>query len=307
MSNTHDRVAHNWAHQTGRCQNGHNMFYRGEAIYSYGMHYCIARFATNEARARCVLFNSEGYSVSTAKHRTITRRAIPDDVPVFEVPFNDRHDMRYAWLGDTHHKGNWDYLRAQYLYQLDKASRARSNKPWRLESAENYRREANAYRDFFELQSLVPEIEDADLETALKNAAEERKQAAARQAKRDRKKLAAWCRGEEGAACPHTSIPYVRVMGDTLETSWGIKVPLKRALAIFRLARICKRTSKRYVPAKHQEIGGWRLDHITSDGTVRAGCHVIPFDIQHRAAKLAGLLRYNAHQGRYNVTQGERG
>ena len=93
---THDDVAHNWAHGTGRKQNGHNMFYKGDAIYSYGSHFCIARFVRTCSGERVVLFNASTYSVSTSKHQTIVARAIPEGIRTISVEEPDiySHDRR---------------------------------------------------------------------------------------------------------------------------------------------------------------------------------------------------------------------
>ena len=74
---SHDEVAHRWAQNTeGDHAAGFNMWFEGDTIYSYGRHFPIARLVTNEQGEKAVLFTTEVYGTSTAKHCTITRRAI---------------------------------------------------------------------------------------------------------------------------------------------------------------------------------------------------------------------------------------
>jgi len=97
-----------------------------------------------------------------------------------------------------------------------------------------------------------------------------------------------WVKGERDHA-PHTSLPYVRVKGDTLETSYGAKVPLTAALGVFRLAERCAERATAFTPDETIKLGDFRLDHISPEGTIRAGCHLIPLDRARMAASLAGL------------------
>lgn len=53
---------------------GSNLFIDGRAIYSYGHHYPIACHTNAERNGRnIVLFNSDGYSHTTAKHKSYVR------------------------------------------------------------------------------------------------------------------------------------------------------------------------------------------------------------------------------------------
>ena len=67
-------TAHVWAQQTqerGRSNNG-NLFFEGRTIYSYGTHYVAGYVAPGPL----YLVNSDGYSITTAKHIALVWRAI---------------------------------------------------------------------------------------------------------------------------------------------------------------------------------------------------------------------------------------
>ena len=72
-----DMVAHLWANQSqdeARNQGG-NFYFRGDTIYSYGSHFRIAKFAWHKDK-KCILLNSNSYSVTTSAQQHIVRMAI---------------------------------------------------------------------------------------------------------------------------------------------------------------------------------------------------------------------------------------
>lgn len=276
MSNTHDVVAHNWAHQTGRAQRGFNMFYDGDTIYSYGRHFPIARLTTDASGRRVVLFTTEGYSVSTAKHKSIVWRAV-SHLPMFHVarveagPWDQRenHADMVRRMGEA----------------LERAARARTHAASYLDQAQRLANEANNYSEAFGLG--LPRVElPTDLGPIKERIARARvaaKQEAARREASMRDAAIAWVKGERDYA-PRTELPYVRVKGDKVQTSWGITVPLGEALRAFHLAEQCAVTGREFRPSSPISIGGWQLDHISSQGAIRAGCHLIPLERQRLAA-----------------------
>lgn len=80
-----NEIAHLWAHKTQTsARNGQgNFYFDGDTIYSYGSHFPIARHVA-AAAGNAVLFTTRTRSVTTSRHVSDVRRAIPDAVPVFE-------------------------------------------------------------------------------------------------------------------------------------------------------------------------------------------------------------------------------
>jgi hypothetical protein len=84
-------IPHLWAHKvqdSARNAQG-NLYFENETIYSYGSHFPIARHVvdnlTKKTSRPAVLFTTRGYSVTTNRHISAVRSAIPKDVPVFHV------------------------------------------------------------------------------------------------------------------------------------------------------------------------------------------------------------------------------
>lgn len=283
MANTHDDVAHNWAHQTGRKNRGFNVFYDGDVIYSHGHHFMIAKHFVAPNGETVVLFNKESRSVSTSQHQAIVRRAA-SNLPIVEFDGDDvlRHPVA------DRAKREIEAIAASLPDLALKAQRARVHAAWHINTMRREISRANRIRDLFQITDIAPLEMPGDIAAFVAEyAAAEKAREAAREAA-NREKILEWL---NGAAInpPHTKTPYVRVRGDIVETSWGVKVPLRRARALYRLARICKACGHEYVPHKRQLIDHWQIDRISADGTIKAGCHILPLAVQRRAAELAGV------------------
>lgn len=287
MTATHNEVAHNWAHQTGRAQNGHHMLYRDRTIYSYGRHFPIATLV-DTAHGTVVLMTIERYSVSTAKHITITRRAC-GHLPTFEVPYTNHVGPTGMELWG--HARNLDSYAKRITDALQRAKRARKWAGVYLGDAARLIREHNQYIAAFGL-TAAPAVMPADIEEAVLAATAAQREAEARREalRRETYKatIDAWLGGAK-VACPHTATALVRVNGDRVETSWGASVPLADARVLFELAQRAVATGKTIRPSTPVHVGTYTLDHVSADGTLRVGCHLITYADQQRAAQLAGI------------------
>lgn len=306
MSKSHDTVAHEWAHQAarGNAANGHHMFYAEDTIYSYGLHFPIARLVTVKG-AQCVLFTTRRYSVSTAKHITITRRAC-SHLLTFHVPFVGLREK---------HSENMASYRDEVKLKIDKASRRRSasNAVYDLEQCERLCDDASEYAKFFKLDRrklafrapTMPSDLGARLET-LREA--HKRELLAQKVKREERHaeierdiIPRWREGEA------VSIPYdyssngvylLRVMGDNIETSGNARFTVADALALWPIlqrlrsmlksdkgARVAAWINGRELP----KLGFYQINSVSTVG-VRAGCHLVEWqEIDGVAGKL-GLL-----------------
>jgi hypothetical protein len=85
-------IAHLWAHQiVAHARNAQrNFYFNGDTIYSYGSHFPIAVRVSKgkgDKKRECVVFTTQKHSVTTAKHLSAVRMAIPSVFDVYEVPF----------------------------------------------------------------------------------------------------------------------------------------------------------------------------------------------------------------------------
>lgn len=291
---SHDEVAHNWANKTGKCRNGFNMYYEGDTIYSYGSHFPIAKFETLPNGSEIILFTTQRYSVSTSKHLTITQRALG----------YSRDDILYVDKVEGSPIDNWKAALEPLNDLALKWKRARVYKRIHAGDMKSAIDTANRINKLWKLKKPAQTMPDdiagfvADFEA---------QQIAERKAKdaKDREAIRDWVNGAD-IRPPHTRIPYVRVRTlsafnrdhpkqfdevTVVETSWGIKVPIKEALHLYKLSHSCRKSGLRFHPKNLLKVGGWVVEHITTDGTLKVGCHIIPFKVQHKAAQLAGYAR----------------
>ena len=79
-------VAHLWAHQSqDSARSGHNFYFEGKDIYSYGSHFRCASIETNQQGQRAYLVTTRTYSSTTAKHMGMVRHAIPCGARIFDT------------------------------------------------------------------------------------------------------------------------------------------------------------------------------------------------------------------------------
>jgi len=294
---THAQTAHVWAQQNhnethhGRSSDG-RVFFARTSIFSYRSTWTIARFVTNKRGERAVLLNEDNYSISTAKHTTLTRRAIPDGIPVFTVP----NPERTPDSGET---------KAHLTKKLDafvlSAIRARANKEWRMRDAERLVESANALAKFFgwrwrlKKPEWTPEF-IADAKTRSEREATKhkaaKKLAEARAAKEMAERIEAWRNGEHVTYWGIWNKPIMlRRKGNKIETSQGKVVPVEHAKRLWPAVKRCHDKAAAWQANGHTlAVGHFRVDQIDADGTLHAGCHTIRFDELERMARVLGLV-----------------
>lgn len=133
-------VAHLWAGQSqpeARNQKG-SLFFRDSTIYSYGSHFPIARHVKNKRGESAVLFTTRSYSATTAHHVSMVRGSASHLTGFFTDDFAS-HD----------YKAGMGYYAGEVEKLLSEASRARSNREWKIDHAKQMVEQANAYAAFF--------------------------------------------------------------------------------------------------------------------------------------------------------------
>lgn len=126
------------------CARGSRLSFSGTTIDSHHW-WPFARFETNKAGEKCVIFRSQRYSVSTSQHQSYARQALrkyASEVPVFDV-----HDGIDASHGERI-KGYMQRIRSGF----DLAIKARTHAPVHIENARAEHEEMLAYARFFNVK-----------------------------------------------------------------------------------------------------------------------------------------------------------
>ena len=297
------QVAHIWAQQGAItwARNGSNsIYFQSSIIYSYGAHFPIAQFHKNTAGETCVLFTTEKYSSTTAKHISYAARAIPDCIPIFNFPLTREYQAALNNDPKAAHTFVMQWAEQQVSENIVKASRARSNASYLLQTAAEYQANVNRYLKFMGDKRRVDKLpadfdalmEQARIKTARaeEQAAERYKNRDARQAELEKQHATEWRTGAWNGALLHVPV-MLRIKGDEIETSKGARIPLDHAPRLFKLWRACIDTGRDYQRNGHTEYAGaFAIDSITADGTLRAGCHVIDaVELEHMAQILGHM------------------
>lgn len=288
----HSAVAHAWAHRTGRQTKGFNVFYEGDTIYSYGYHFAIARHYVDAHGNACVLFNRNGYSVSTAKHKRYVASACRH-LPTYLVGNPLRDPSRTDWEALVKEAQDW----------ADKAKRARKYGDAYLSYAARYLADANAFNEAFNLGCPAVSLETLGVVTAdiearleaerLRQAQEVARREAERHA-REEEQREAWLAGEAGVYWHGRSLTggaLLRITGEKIETSLGASVPLSHAIRVFRFVAECRAKGADWWPnGKSVHVGHFTVDRVYPNGDFKAGCHLIEWSETERLARQLGLL-----------------
>jgi hypothetical protein len=281
-------IPHLWAHQTQ--EEAHNssgsFYFNGPTIFSYGSHFPIARHVINDGGERAILFTTASHSITTTHHCSLVRRAIPAAVPAFDVP-----QVQGSWGGNPNHQDNVESYIRRLSDLLSKARRSRTdcNREWREREALGLRQQLRRYIAFFDVCDVtVPESEELDaLQSWIAAHQEEerqRREEAARLAEEQRRIEQAERIQRFRAGDPDTSYipgvsPMLRIIKDEVQTSPGARFPVSHALSALAFVRQIRASGQEYVRNGHSvHLGHYAVDRIDPDGTVHAGCHVVPWD-----------------------------
>ena len=145
--NNHNEVAHLWANKRQSQGKAGNMFFENGIIYSYGYHFPIAKHYKNNL----VLLTSKDYSVSTSKHKSITRQSVPNNLKVITVP---EVDISQYSLKD--HETNLNWFISTIKCDLGKANRARKYKEMYLREGLTNINNMKRYLEIFKVKSKLP-------------------------------------------------------------------------------------------------------------------------------------------------------
>jgi hypothetical protein len=304
-----DSIGHLWAHQTQDWAKAGNVSFRGEEFISYNT--CVARITAAPNGERVYLLTNHTYSSSTRLHQSIARQAIPSGSHIFHV-IPSGSGYLYTAVSDNH-KDNLYMWSEDIKSKLEDAAQSREPKKTRLilEAAATIKT-ATEYAEFFQTPFDVPalpvtESELQAISTEYHAKQQTRRDAAQRAANRRRaarnaywrmdfeqrqafnalkneEKIQQWL-GGKSVSLPYGLPTYLRVKGSNVETSRGASFPLshaKRGLALVKA--VMARGEEWHTNGHTCHLGHYQIERITPDGTVYAGCHVVPFSSIERIA-----------------------
>ena len=275
---TKDMVAHIWAQQSqdeGRTASG-NFYFKGETLYSYGRHFIVGRFVTHKGKT-AVLLNSNRYSVTTSSQLLLAGRAINTArYPVFTVPHLSEYSNVRAGTGGQNAfyelatVANKAFYVQEIAAIIKRALLATKYGSLHHEQAVSMTTHANEYSKFFGLRwKLAMPVFTDELRARFKATRAKFEVDKAGRIKR-------WKDGQFMHKCMNFDECFLRVRGDSVQTSDGASVPVEHARHVWPLIKRCHDNKHAWATNGHTEhLGSFKLERVTADGDIKVGCHFI--------------------------------
>jgi hypothetical protein len=203
-----------------------NLKFYKDCIYSYGYHFCIAKFVDEQT----LLFTERGYSNTTAKHISIVRHA------------TSHKDKIYCANPTGTHEENFKYWQNDAEYLMKKLSTARKPEIY-IGQLETIKAKATKYANYFEiaipltLEKVLSITDKAEIvayyESKQAIIEAEAKAKAKKEAKEHAKELKEWRTFEKSRLYTRIGYDYLRKTNDEFETSQGVKIPISVGLRFY--------------------------------------------------------------------------
>ncbi len=283
---------HLWANEVQAfARNGSgNRSFRDSQALSYST--VIAIIAKNpKGTGRAFLISTRSYSVTTSKHYSEIRHAIPPGERIFNVAYLSTN------AADVKSQVQ-DYL-VRIQEAALKAKRARTSKEYRERDVADLISELRAYVTFFNVKGVRIPGEDTvaamgEVLEKIRKAEREAERKAALQARKDaQKSIDKWLAGENVQIPYSVTEAFLRVQGSDVVTSRGAEVPLehvqKAMPLVLRLMRSGGTYSRLHSGAEIR-LGYYRVDSLDAQGNLRVGCHYFTkMEIERFATVLATM------------------
>lgn len=250
-----------------------NFYFNGKSIYSYGSHFCIARFVDHNT----LLFTERGYSNTTSKHIAITRSA------------TSNRDKIYCAYPDGTHEANFHFWtsNAERIGQ----SLIKARKPAKyISELENVKYRAERYANYFGIEiparlKNILDVTNADqyvqhVESVAEFNKQEERRKARERAKAHAKQLKDWRAFKTTGIHDRIDYDYIRVTDTDFETSQRVKIPVNIGLRLYKTIRTLK---------PGDAFLSYQVKDITNT-FIQIGCHKIAFkEIDNAVSKVTQL------------------
>jgi hypothetical protein len=269
-------VAHlfNGQHQATAYTPSRNFYFNGKSIYSYGSHFCIAKFVDHNT----LLFTERGYSNTTTKHISITGNAT-----------RDRNKISCAYP-DRDHVSNFNYWVKDAEHIAKNLLKARKPAKY-ISELENIKYRAERYANYFGIEIPARLINVLNITSKdqyiehVENVAEfnkqEERRKAREQAKAHAKQLKDWRAFKVSNIYGRIEYDYLRVTDTDFETSQRVKIPVNIGLRLYKTIRTLK---------PGDAFLSYQVKDIT-DTFIQIGCHKIEFkEIDNAVSKVTELV-----------------
>lgn len=284
-------VCHLWAHQGQNFARNSNysVYFEGPVIFSYGNHFPMGKIHVDKQGNRLVLLNSRTYSPTTSGHQRYVWSALLPSDDTIDVP-NVRPVSRHE------HSQNLQYLKDEMEECAGRAKRSRKHAGMHTDRVRTLADQYNRYSKWFKMRRKPINVNDMEWFEKLTEKAEqqrltelrERQERDARHREIAEASVAKWLAGETYSISYAYLIPtQLRLMPgnpDTVQTSRGASFPTEQAIEVYRRLHSFKAQGVEYRAGEwfaksRLRVGPYQIDSMDKDGTVKAGCHTLTWEV----------------------------
>lgn len=298
---SHSEVCHVWAQQNQDEGKASRIFFKGEKIYSYGSHFCMARILPSGT----VVYGTHRYSSSTGKHQSRVRSAV------------SHRTMVYCRDPDQSASRNREYAQSEIVSLLrDAESKPRIRQTTRDDLRLEAVRVGNQFNEYL---AALPEkernVQPIDLSTmgdlvqdAI--AAEARRVQRAKDAEKQRIEqqkvhIAEWRQGVfHGQMYDLPTMLRLSPDKTEVQTSRGAAIPVSHAKRLWPLI-VNVRAVKKPLTGRDFKLGFYTLSEIKENGDIVVGCHNIGFNEIEGIAHELGLTDTSEAKRAYDDLAGK--
>lgn len=263
-------VIHLFAQRTQSNARSSNCFFEhGTRLYSYGYHYLLAEFVENSAGETAIIINDRGYSNTTAKHISQTIGATRQ----YKQFYTSETDINRVIYYLENYLQKLQNARKPELYILPGLALIDRHKEWLNWNNFPENIEVNKFKELFSggdySEYLANKRKEIELQEQ-KRIKEKKKQHA--------KNLRDFYNHKVNYIYNSFGTDYVRLSKDKtyVETSQSVRIPVKSARTLYLMIQ-AKKDIKGY------NIEGYTV--ISSNGTLKIGCHNINMHSVHKVGK----------------------
>jgi hypothetical protein len=304
----HD-IFHRWAYRNDNSRRQGNVSYNGECLLSYNT--VIARHINGTRGRQAVLLTLTSYSSTTAGHISAAWRAVPDGVRVIRYRGGSRGGSRGTSMKPTSDEIVADHVQRMGDLAVALARSTKRKMPERLAALADLILEADSVAEFLGVpypdipQYRAMATDSEVLETFRRDAAANRKVELQAEREEEAKRLEKyadeiqrWRAGFAGYLSFSPKSDLLRLVGDFVETSRSIRVPVAEVRRhLRRVVEIIASGGTWRSNGDRMEVGGFNLTEIAG-GFVRIGCHRFEYsEVQALAAVLDGSTLYERATG----------
>lgn len=258
-------VAHAFALQNqdeGR-NSGRSFYFEGDSLYSYGRHFCVARFISEDT----VLFTERTYSNTTAKHTGHARGALRHKNLV-QCPYPD----------GTYHD-NFDWWEREVNGILAQKTKARCPENYIIQIG-YVRGKVTKYCEARQIEMsdtlrelFAPYTDDVIIQASEKMREKDKAREEKKRAKMElehAKQLSEFRNGTRNNIYARIDVDYVRRDVDNFVTSQGVRIPIAVGETFYRLLKAGK-------VSVGDKLEQYSVRSIDAD-SISIGCHNITMD-----------------------------